>query len=349
MKSIRSLTTLVVILLASVLFYACDKDDDNNQDVPATIELTGVDYITQSEATVMADIVGYMPDVDQKGICWSKNSSPTVDDEAVFLDPQRGIFSVNLSDLQADQTYYVRAFYVSETTVHYSDQKSFTTPSMVQDAEGNSYSTVQIGNQIWFAQNLSTRLYSNGDSIESGIGMGNIVHISSPRYYFEYGDHSHHVETYGRLYTWYVVSDPREVCPSGWRVPDILDWQDLAFHVDALARSFDELSDGDPTLSAIAGGMIRTTGTQENQTGLWKSPNNGATNQTRMSVLPSGYRDPSGGFDALGVSAAFWSFTDQSIDEGIMFYTHYFNPGFYANYFHKNSGYAVRCVKDANP
>jgi len=48
-----------------------------------------------------------------------------------------------------------------------SDTEPSTT--LVQDADGNSYTWVQIGEQYWLAQSLRTTKYNNGDSIVTGL------------------------------------------------------------------------------------------------------------------------------------------------------------------------------------
>jgi len=48
-----------------------------------------------------------------------------------------------------------------------SDTEPATT--LVQDADGNSYSWVQIGSQYWLQQSLRTTKYNNGDSIPTGL------------------------------------------------------------------------------------------------------------------------------------------------------------------------------------
>ena len=39
----------------------------------------------------------------------------------------------------------------------------------VEDIDGNCYTTVQIGSQLWMAENLKTISYNNGDDIVTGI------------------------------------------------------------------------------------------------------------------------------------------------------------------------------------
>ena len=103
------------------------------------------------------------------------------------------------------------------------------------------YELVEIGDQCWFAENLRTAMFENGDEIPSGVPDIAWQNASVP-YCAVYGDDEGcnaslaHVEAcdpvisleeYGRLYNGYVITDERNVCPSGWKVPSDEDWMIL--------------------------------------------------------------------------------------------------------------------------
>jgi len=93
-------------------------------------------------------------------------------------------------------------------------------PETVQDIDGNQYSTLQIGSQTWMVENLKTTRFRNGDTILTT--QPSTLDISTeqgPAYQWPYEGDESHVHTYGRLYTWYTVSDSRNLCPEGWHVP----------------------------------------------------------------------------------------------------------------------------------
>lgn len=92
------------------------------------------------------------------------------------------------------------------------------------DYNGYVYETVEIGNQIWFAEYLKTDKFNNGDPIdyidtpESSNVWNNTV--SSAYTIVECDSVTWDI---GYHYNYYVVLDERNVCPVGWRVPNEYD------------------------------------------------------------------------------------------------------------------------------
>ena len=160
----------------------------------------------------------------------------------------------------------------------------------IMDVEENVYKTIKIGDQVWMAENLKTTYYANGDTIPDGTGAGDIHGETDPEYWFAYNDNLDNVSTYGRLYTWYTVTDSRNVCPDGWHVSTDAEWTIL---IDYLGGT------------SVAGGKLKETGTTH-----WTSPNTGATNESGFTVLPASIRSYNGTFNNLGNKAGFWSATE---------------------------------------
>jgi uncharacterized protein (TIGR02145 family) len=140
-------------------------------------------------------------------------------------------------------------------------------------------------------------------------------------------------EIYGALYNWYAVNS-NKLCPEGWRVPTNNEW-------DEMVRFLWE--------SNVAGGKMKSTGTIEEGTGLWSWPNEGATNISGFSAVPTGGRFALGEFLDKGDKAFFWSKTvlhlstvwirsldyrKKALDKDICDYN-------------KRYGLSVRCIKDA--
>ena len=99
------------------------------------------------------------------------------------------------------------------------------------DIEGNVYSTIKIGSRTWMAENLRSKIFSNGDSISEYILNED---FDNGLYKAEwYTPDEAFVMPHGLMYDGYAVLDGRNVCPSGWHVADVTDWADLKTSLQA--------------------------------------------------------------------------------------------------------------------
>lgn len=192
----------------------------------------------------------------------------------------------------------------------------------VTDYDGNTYSTVTIGSQVWMAENLKVRTFLNGDSIPTT--SLDVSGESAPIYQWAYDDDEQNATTYGRLYTWYVVNDKRKICPDGWHVPSDPEWQEM---ISFLGGN-------------TAGGKMKEAGTSH-----WQAPNLGATNETGFTALPGGYRSFDGHYVSIGVSNYLWSTTpdgERSWGQRL-----HYNDSISERWsFEREAGVSVRCIKD---
>jgi uncharacterized protein (TIGR02145 family) len=94
------------------------------------------------------------------------------------------------------------------------------------------------------------------------------------------------------------------------------------------------------TSSTTAGGALKST------SGLWTSPNTGATNSSGFSALPGGYRYTNGTFGNIGGSTYFWSSSESSTTDAITRGLNSHNS--HINRFNLNKiyGWSARCIKD---
>lgn len=65
--------------------------------------------------------------ITERGVCWSANHNPTVNESHVSSGSGLGEFACNLSSLSANTTYYVRAYAKNSKGVAYGEEKDFTT------------------------------------------------------------------------------------------------------------------------------------------------------------------------------------------------------------------------------
>ncbi len=201
----------------------------------------------------------------------------------------------------------------------------------VTDIDGNVYQTVQIGTQVWMAENLKVTHYRNGDSIPNVTDNSQWKNLSSGAY-CDYANDPNYSLTYGRLYNWYAAEDARGLAPAGWHVASDAEWQTLVNYLGG---------------EAVAGGKMKTTGTIEQGNGLWYAPNTGATNEYGFSALPGGYRiSHDGAFSGKGYYAYFWSSTEGSSGSAWYRYLGYNYSDGYRYDSSKHYGFRVRCVRD---
>ena len=203
--------------------------------------------------------------------------------------------------------------------------------SDVEDIDGNCYETVQIGDQLWMAENLKVKHYNNGDEIPTEYTNEEWVELITGAYAVYPADSSTTCEgncagVYGNLYNWYAVDDSRGICPAGWHVPPNEQWNQLV-----------EFSGYD-------------LGSQN-----WGNTYN---NSTGFSALPGGRRTgipASGIFVNLGNKAFFYSSTEIDSSgfipgvvgsDGQVYYWVISESSFANNERGKKPAYSIRCLKD---
>ena len=199
-----------------------------------------------------------------------------------------------------------------------------TLSTTVTDIDGNTYNTVQIGNQVWMSENLKTSRYRNGGLIPNV--MDNTAWSNSTTgawsYYFNAEANN---AIYGKLYNWYTTLGDT-LCPTGWGVPTDAEWTTLTTYLGG---------------ESVAGGKMKTIGTA-----YWESPNTGAINSSGFSALPGGYRYNNGSFLSIRGNAFFWSATGSVNNDAWFRYLSYDLGDVYRNDFNKSLGVSVRCLRD---
>lgn len=68
-------------------------------------------------------------EVTERGICWGTNHNPTLDGEHLSSGSGVGVFSCQMTDLEQNVTYYVRAYAINALGVAYGNEVSFIIPS----------------------------------------------------------------------------------------------------------------------------------------------------------------------------------------------------------------------------
>lgn len=195
---------------------------------------------------------------------------------------------------------------------------------VITDIDGNIYKVVQIGDQVWMAENLKTTKYNNGTVIPL-ITDNTLWENATSGAYCYYNNDDAAYKDYEALYNWHTVETDK-LCPTGWHVPTNSDWGILSRYLGG---------------KAIAGGKLKETGTSH-----WLAPNKGATNETGFTALPGGHRSSNGSFYNVGIQGMWWSSSEKGETSAITRSVIYKRPGFSWCYFNKKLGLSVRCIRN---
>lgn len=185
---------------------------------------------------------------------------------------------------------------------------------------------VLIGKQIWMSVNLNVSKFRDGSPIPKVTDAYNWMSTATPAYCFYNNDSLTNAATYGRLYNWAAVNDKRGLCPKGWHVPSLNEWEIL-----------------ETTLGGanVAGGKMKEVGNKH-----WDNPNVSASNSSGFKGLPGGYRFFNGKFSSINSYGLWWSSTE--VDSSNAWYKYLFNSmsSLISSSNFKQYGFSVRCIKD---
>ncbi len=224
----------------------------------------------------------------------------------------------------------------------------------VVDIDGNVYQTVEIGDQVWMAENLRVTKYPDGTPIPNVTAASAWMDLKKNNtdgaYCYYNNDANREGDTYGVLYTYAAAiaedgaheNRPGQgVAPDGWHLPTQAELQELEDYLSA--NGFE---------GNLATALKAKSG--------WGGNSNG-TDDFGFSALPSGSRSyVDGGFDDLGSAFNIWSATQVTEGSPCLLEGAPENLGervcgrhlpsqvttWYLYDFTKSGGLAIRCVKD---
>ena len=190
-----------------------------------------------------------------------------------------------------------------------------------------AFPTVKIGNQQWMSKNLDVDCYANGDPIPQVQKPEEWKNLETGAWCY-YNNDPENGKSFGKLYNWYAVNDPRGLAPKGWKIPSDEEWTIL---IDNL-------------------GGIFVAGTKMKNTSGWADGTNGnkgnSTSESGFSGLPGGNRDYDGTFFSIGNNGYWWSSTEDSTNNAWTRNLDYYNGDAGRNDYNKAVGFSVRCLRD---
>ena len=197
----------------------------------------------------------------------------------------------------------------------------------VSDIDGNPYQTISIGTQCWTKTNLKTTKYNDGVTAITDLTLaGWTTATTGALTEYVAAGVTGYVSTYGYLYNWYAVADPKGLCPIGWKVPTDAEWTTLTTYLGG---------------ESVAGGKMKSTSS------LWLlSHVGGADNSSGFSVEPGGWREQNAAFYSVGYGSFFWSATQNNSSNAWGLNPNRNNSSANRTNVDKKWGGSVRCLKN---
>jgi len=189
--------------------------------------------------------------------------------------------------------------------------------------DGYTYELIAIGDQCWFAENLRTEHYANGDAIPGELSNSEWWNADDTNLGAQavYNNDASNLADYGRLYNWYAVDDARSLCPSGWHVPTDVEYTELT---DFLGGS--------------AGTQMKSSPSD--------NPAWDGTNTSGFSAVAGGCRSSDGGFYDGGSVGCFWSSSPNGTNAWFRELSSGDSGVYRSGIYNLRVGGSVRCVRD---
>jgi uncharacterized protein (TIGR02145 family) len=225
------------------------------------------------------------------------------------------------------------------TDIPTTDKTVTFTFSECKDGDNNYYPIVQIGNQIWMAENLKTTKYKDGTDIPQVTDNNAWSNLITPGYCW-YDNNIANKDIYGGLYNWYTVNTGN-LCPAGWHDPDNgPEFIILLTYLRMNGYNTKEYSGVAKSLASTSGWASSTI---PGAVGNTDYP--ALRNATGFSALPSGFRGSGGSFQCLGGWAYYW-YQEYAYPEATTYVLIYLSDIFSGYNTDRKGGMSVRCVRD---
>ena len=187
--------------------------------------------------------------------------------------------------------------------------------------------TVVIGSQTWLGKNLNTAIFANGEAIPQSQTVEEWKLADKQKQpawcYYNYDPSNGH--TYGKLYNWYAVDDPRGLAPQGWHVPSESEWTMLTDHLGG---------------TYIAGNKMKSSSLWADYNGA----NGNGDNSSGFTGVPGG-RGTTVYYPNFSESGYWWS-SSETMDEAWCLILSHLTGDVSMSSYGKGLGFSVRCVRD---
>jgi hypothetical protein len=154
-----------IIIICSILFvFSCDKKEATNTQI--TLTTTDISALTSNSVTTGGNIKSSGGlSITAKGVVWSTSNNPTILLSTKTNDAGTNSFTSNITGLNADTKYFIRAYATNQSGTYYGNEISFTT------RVAGSFATVTSANgKVWMDRNLGASKVASSITDTSAYG-----------------------------------------------------------------------------------------------------------------------------------------------------------------------------------
>jgi uncharacterized protein (TIGR02145 family) len=206
------------------------------------------------------------------------------------------------------------------------EEESIPDPTKVKDYDGNEYTIIQVGEQVWLKENLKTTHYNDGTPI-AHLPDNELWIAAETGAYSWYDNDPENKDHFGALYNVHVAKSGK-ICPTGWRVPKNIDWFRLEHYASSLfGATTSNLRDEDDLFWNRAEGSFL------------------GTNRTGFYARGSGVRDFEGYFVELRETAGWWVAEENFHAPNWGKIIHIFDKSLLNSISDAHLGLSIRCIK----
>jgi uncharacterized protein (TIGR02145 family) len=238
--------------------------------------------------------------------------------------------------------HYLSVITVMVALISSSCKKDKAPENQLTDIDGNVYKTVQIGDQVWMAENLKTTKLNDGTPIAfvADPTTWSDANLSDPMVCY-YDNDAKNMNKFGLLYNWYTVSTGK-LAPKGWHVATNADWEKLIDYLIANGYNYD----GTVVDNKIGKSLAATSGWKTSQTIGDVGNDQLSNNKSGFNGVASGARIDDGQYSSDAWNAIWWSYNTVDNTSAGMYVLANHSPALESGEGSFKKGLSVRCVKN---
>ncbi|MCD8413683.1 hypothetical protein [Tenacibaculum finnmarkense] len=119
----------ISLLIIIVFCFNCSSNEDNEPKIGLpTLKTNSITNILSTSAESGGNISDNGgTEIISKGICWNKNTNPTINDDINIYSGENEEYKMEISNIESNTKYYVRAFATNSIGTSYGNELNFKT------------------------------------------------------------------------------------------------------------------------------------------------------------------------------------------------------------------------------